>query len=67
VPARELQQTSEQSRHIDGGRQRIFNDTYNQVGAPFNSDAERNLESFGFSGVDRSRPGDMVPSLKSPS
>jgi hypothetical protein len=66
VSARKLRQTGEQSRYDQTGSRRAF-DSYNQVGAPLDSDAERNLEDFGFTGIDRSRPGGMDPSLNPPS
>ena len=48
--------------------QRNFRGAYNQLNAPYDAiprtEGERNIEDFGFSGRDPSRPGGYDPSLK---
>jgi hypothetical protein len=51
---------------------RHFRGSYNQMIGPYyyavpSSQGERNIEDFGFSGRDRSRPGGWDPNLNPPS
>jgi hypothetical protein len=55
-------QMSTASEHHARKASRDFRGTYNQLNVP--SEAERNIENFGFSGMDRSRVGGEDPSLK---
>ena len=43
-----------------------FRRAYNQVTVVPQTQARRNIEDFGFSGIDRSFPGGMDPSLNPP-
>ena len=51
-------------RHFRGAYNQMIGPSYNAVPS---SQSQRNLEDFGFSGRDPSRPGGMDPNLNPPS
>jgi len=59
VAASTIQMAAAAQRHHQAYRS-DFRGAYNQLTVP----SQRNIESFGFGGIDRSRIGDEDPSLK---